>query len=73
MAEVALMVVGVCVAVWVAALWGEAEMAVAATAQETLVVEVWAAAVWVVEAMAEAATAQVAAARAAEATARPAP
>ena len=43
-------------------------MAVAATAQVTLVVEVWAAAVRVVEAMVEAATAQVAAARAAEAT-----
>mmetsp|Transcript_17068 Transcript_17068/g.39070 ORF Transcript_17068/g.39070 Transcript_17068/m.39070 type:complete len:82 (-) Transcript_17068:668-913(-) len=55
MAEVALMVVGVCAAVWVAALWGEAEMAVAATAQVTLVVEVWAAAVRVVEAMVEAA------------------
>ena len=37
MAEVALMVVGVCAAVWVAALWGEVEMAVAATAQVTLV------------------------------------
>ena len=48
-------------------------MAVAATAQMTLVVEVWAAAMRVVEAMVEAATAQVAAATAARAAVHPAP